>query len=106
MEGSFSKAALDHLCTCQTTPGQSSDVCITPAPGPADYSTIPPNDCSLCGNNWQSLGGLLTAFAGDSGLKYGCKSETGGPSVCMGATFKAEKIDTSVWMPTECSPTK
>lgn len=106
LEGSFSKAALFHLCTCQTTPGQSSDVCITPQPSPADASKIPESDCSLCGNNWQSLGGLLSAFAGDAGLKYGCKSDTGGPSVCMGATFKAERLDPAVWLPTECSATK
>ncbi len=105
VEGSFSAAALDHLCTCQTTPGQSSDVCITPQPSPADASKLPVGDCSLCGEKWQSLGGLLTAFAGESGLKYGCKSDTGGKSVCMGATFTAVKIDQTVWTPTDCSPT-
>ena len=106
VEGSFSKAALDHLCTCQTTPGQSSDVCITPQPSPADGNALPVGDCSLCGNNWQSLGGLLTAFAGDAGLKYGCTSDIGGKSVCMGATFAAKKIDQAVWLPVECSASK
>ena len=128
-EGSFSAGALFHLCTCQTTPGQSSDVCITPQPSPADASKVPESDCSLCGNNWQSLGGLLAAFAGatacddktpcdkgaacfhgfcrdDTGLKYGCKDEYGAPSVCMGATFTAERLDAAVWLPKECSASK
>lgn len=105
-EGAFSKAALFHLCTCQTTPGQSSDVCITPQPSPADASKIAESDCSLCGKNWQSLGGLLNAFAGDQGLKYGCKDEYGAPSVCMGATFTAERLDPAVWLPSECSASK
>ncbi len=127
-EGSFSEAALFHLCTCQTTPGQSSDVCITPQPSPADASTVPEGDCSLCGNNWQSLGGLLGAFAGGTscdaaspcpggvvcdhgmcagtGLKYGCKDEYGARSVCMGATFTAERLDPAVWLPSDCSGTK
>jgi hypothetical protein len=106
LAGSFSKDALFHLCTCQTTPGQNSDVCVAPAPGPKDSSTIPEGDCSLCGTGWQSLGGLLTAFAGEQGLKYGCTSDIGKPSVCLTATFAAKKIDTAVWLPTECSASK
>lgn len=98
--GSFSKDALFRLCTCQTTPGQNSDVCATPDPKYKD--TVAAGACDGCGDGWQSLGGLLSAFAGDAGLQYGCKSDTGGPSVCLTATFKAVKVDPAVWVPADC----
>lgn len=100
--GSFSKDALFKLCTCQTTPGQNSDVCTAPDPKYKDTVSDPPGACNGCGDGWQSLGGLLSAFAGDKGLQYGCKSDAGGPSVCLTATFEAEKIDLSKWTPVDC----
>lgn len=102
LEGSFSKDALFNLCTCQTLPGQSSDVCTIPDPKYKDTNADNPGACDGCGDNWQSLGGLLSAFAGDEGLKYGCKSDTGGPSVCMTTTFTAVKVDPAVWVPAVC----
>ncbi len=101
--GSFSKDALFRLCTCQTLPGQTSDVCVTPDPAYKDTTSTPPGACDGCGTGWQSLGGLLSAFAGDAGLQYGCKSDTGGPSVCLTATFSAKKLDPAVWLPSDCS---
>ncbi len=105
VSGSFSKDALFRLCTCQTLPGQNSDVCATPDPKYKDTTSNPPGACDGCGNGWQSLGGLLSAFAGDAGLQYGCTSDTGGPSVCLKATFAAKKLDPAVWLPSACSPT-
>ncbi len=103
--GSFSKDALFRLCTCQTLPGQNSDVCTTPDPTYKDMVSNPPGACDGCGNGWQSLGGLLSAFAGDAGLQYGCVSDTGAKSVCLTATFAAKKLDPAVWLPSPCSPT-
>ena len=105
VSGSFSHDALFRLCTCQTLPGQNSDVCKTPDPAYKDMTRTPPGACDGCGDGWQSLGGLLSAFAGDAGLQYGCVSDTGGKSVCLTATFAAKRIDPAVWVPSDCSPT-
>lgn len=103
--GSFSKDALYNLCTCQTLPGQSSDVCSIPDKSYKDTTSTPPGACDGCGPGWQSLGGLLAAFAGDAGLQYGCKSDTNGPAVCLTATFAAKKLDPAVWLPSDCTGT-
>lgn len=87
---SIAEDALSKICVCQTTPGQSSDVCATPDPSYQDPA------CGGCGNNWQSFGVLLSAFAGDAGLKYSCKSDAGQPAMCLTATFTANKVTGSV----------
>ena len=100
--GSFSKEALFRLCTCQTTVGQTSDVCTAPDKSYKDVSSNPVGACDGCGDGWQSLGGLLSAFAGDNGLKYGCTSDKGGPAVCLTAQFEGGKLDPAVWVPSLC----
>ena len=96
----IAKDALFKLCTCQTLPGQTSDVCAPPDPSYKDTTSSLAGACDGCGPGWQSFGGLLAAFAGDVGLQYGCKSDTGGPAVCLTATFAATRL--SAWTPAAC----
>ena len=86
----IAKDALSKICTCQTTNGQSSDVCPTPDPSYQDPA------CGGCGKNWQNFGGLLDAFAGDAGLKYACATPSGQPAMCLTATFTAKKMTGAV----------
>lgn len=86
LTGGIAGDALAKTCTCITNKTQTSESCLVPDAKYVD------GDCDGCNSKYSNLLGLFRSFSGDKDPDYLCKSETGGPAVCLTATFHAVAI--------------